>query len=138
MPIVRSLLFLFVITAVGCDPPSTPPADESVKSTPEQYYSGYYASIPADTTGDDLKARLHELIDDHEPLSYRELWVALAVTDPDPNNPDHVRLSIVMPGDEIRRLKLREAASRLAADLLRDHGCRITIDAAPTWDGQAT
>ena len=53
-------------------------------------------------------------------------------------HPEHVRLSIVMPSDEVRRIKLRETAARIAADILRDHGYRISISAAATWDGEAT
>lgn len=37
-----------------------------------------YAKIPADATGDTLKAQLHDLIDDHESLDYGDLWDALA------------------------------------------------------------
>ncbi|MBX2851778.1 MAG: hypothetical protein KTR15_08545 [Phycisphaeraceae bacterium] len=33
----------------------------------------YYADIDAAATGDDLKAQLHDLIDDHTELNYREL-----------------------------------------------------------------
>lgn len=79
-----SLVFLLLSTfcLLGCDPPETSFAADT---------SDYFG-IPSDTTGNDLKAQLHDLIDDHEALNYRELWDALAYTDQDPNNPGHVIL----------------------------------------------
>lgn len=61
-------------------------------STPDDYY----ASIPPHvfsgigSNSQSLKAHLHALIDDHDALSYRELWDALAYTDADPDNPGNV------------------------------------------------
>lgn len=52
---------------------------------------GYYASA-AGLTGSELKAELHEIIDDHKQLSYSQVWDALKVTDEDPNNPNNVIL----------------------------------------------
>lgn len=58
-----------------------------VVDTYEPYYSG------AETlTGEVLKDFLHELIDDHDELSYTQLWDALRYTDEDPNNKDNVIL----------------------------------------------
>lgn len=44
------------------------------------------------TSVDTLKAELHALVDNHDPLNYRELWQALAITDADPDNPGNVLL----------------------------------------------
>ncbi|MFJ5769596.1 endonuclease I family protein [Psychrobacillus sp. NPDC093180] len=42
--------------------------------------------------GQALKAALHEIIDDHNMLTYDQAWEALKETDEDPNNPDNVIL----------------------------------------------
>ncbi|MGO1057663.1 endonuclease [Planococcus sp. FY231025] len=52
---------------------------------------GYYATA-AGLQGTALKAELHEIIDDHQQLSYSAVWDALKVTDEDPNNPNNVIL----------------------------------------------
>jgi endonuclease I len=54
-------------------------------------YTGIYQGADG-LVGDELKAFLHDLIDDHSILSYAELWSALAYTDEDPNNPNNVIL----------------------------------------------
>ena len=55
-------------------------------------HTDYYASIDADFASDELRAALHDLIDDHTELNYRQLWEALAYTDEDPSRPGHVVL----------------------------------------------
>lgn len=42
---------------------------------------GYYASIDPQAQGSTMVNALHDLIDDHDALSYSELWNAFAVTD---------------------------------------------------------
>ena len=54
-------------------------------------YEGYYSGATG-LTGDDLKAFLHELIDDHTVLTYDQLWEALADSDADPTDPERVIL----------------------------------------------
>ncbi|MEM6505797.1 MAG: endonuclease [Planctomycetota bacterium] len=83
MQIVSACLLLCAALLIGCDPPESASAAEE---------TGYYAGISLDSTGSALKAQLHDLIDDHEPLNYRELWDALAFTDEDPDNPGYVVL----------------------------------------------
>ncbi|MGM7634687.1 endonuclease [Bacillus sp. Hm123] len=53
----------------------------------DDYYKDAYGK-----TGSDLKAALHEIIDDHTQLSYSDVWQALRETDEDPNNPNNVIL----------------------------------------------
>ncbi len=55
------------------------------------YDSTYYSSAMG-KTGSQLKAALHNIIDDHVRLSYDNVWVALRDTDQDPNNPNNVIL----------------------------------------------
>ncbi len=54
-------------------------------------YLGYYSGAD-NLMGEELKTFLHELIDDHNVLSYAALWDALAESDEDPNNPNNVIL----------------------------------------------
>ena len=54
---------------------------------PDDYYIG-----TENLTGGKLKAQLHFVIRNHKVFSYDELWDALAVTDQDIHNPDHVIL----------------------------------------------
>lgn len=54
-------------------------------------YIDYYEGA-TNLTGEDLKAFLHELIDDHTVLSYSQLWDALDDTDMDPNDTSNVIL----------------------------------------------
>jgi len=51
------------------------------------YYADAYGK-----EGEALKASLHEIIDDHNELSYSQVWDALKITDEDPANPSHVIL----------------------------------------------
>lgn len=53
----------------------------------DDYYKGAYGK-----RGQELKAALHEIIDDHKALSYDTAWEALRETDEDPNNPNNVIL----------------------------------------------
>jgi len=107
---VPDLRYMLPITAllalVGCEPGSSPevstssqaaadagptpagPGDMHPVLTPAEYYAG----IDADAAGADLKRALHELIDDHTELFYRQLWDALAYTDADPDRDGHVLL----------------------------------------------
>ena len=52
---------------------------------------GYYETANG-LQGEALKAELHEIIDDHQQLSYSQVWDALKMTDEDPNNPNNVLL----------------------------------------------
>jgi endonuclease I len=56
-----------------------------------QIPSGYYAGATG-LTGSDLKAALHDIIDNHTELSYAAVTNALKVTDEDPNNSNNVIL----------------------------------------------
>lgn len=47
---------------------------------------GYYASVPAGLTGPALDAALHNIIDDHNALSYGDARIFLPIIDDDPNN----------------------------------------------------
>lgn len=81
-------LCLCISFALGCDRPeaasASPPA--------EPVYAGYYDGVGAASAGESLKRQLHELIDDHDALNYRELWDALAYTDADAQTPGNVLL----------------------------------------------
>lgn len=50
---------------------------------------GYYSSAEG-KVGETLKQVLHEIIDDHEELSYSQAYEALKILDRDPDNPDMV------------------------------------------------
>ncbi|WP_231893376.1 endonuclease [Rossellomorea aquimaris] len=63
--------------------------NEDPKNPPE--LEVYYASASG-KKGDDLKKALHEIIDNHTELSYKDVWDALRKTDEDPNNPNNVIL----------------------------------------------
>ena len=80
MRIYSTLIVLLCFPLLGCDPPAE--ADAKIQHT------GYYAQIIPGATGDELKAQLHNLIDDHEQLNYRELWDALCLlyTSPSPRD----------------------------------------------------
>lgn len=51
----------------------------------------YYSSASG-MSGDELKAALHEIINDHTKFSYSAVWDALSELDEDPNNSDNVIL----------------------------------------------
>lgn len=89
---VKQLLALAALVAFPACRPATPPTPPEALSEPPRAASGYYDTIPADATGAPLRAALHDLIDDHYQLDYRELWVALAYTDADPDDPGRVVL----------------------------------------------
>jgi len=54
-------------------------------------YTGYYEGAGG-LEGTSLKSFLHNLIDDHNALTYSQLWDALADSDEDPNDPGRVIL----------------------------------------------
>lgn len=84
---------MLCLCLVGCDPPDSASADTTdTVGAAKPAYTGYYADIAPNATGDELKAQLHRLIDDHEQLNYRALWSALAITDADPDTPGNVLL----------------------------------------------
>ncbi|KGR76006.1 endonuclease [Ureibacillus sinduriensis] len=60
-------------------------------TAPEAPNDDYYKDARG-KTGQELKAALHEIIDDHKQLSYNEAWEALKETDEDPKNPANVIL----------------------------------------------
>lgn len=60
-------------------------------STTSPYDETYYQSAIG-LTDNALKRTLHEIIDDHQELSYSNVWQALRVTDEDPNNSSNVIL----------------------------------------------
>lgn len=62
-------------------------------------YTGYYEGAD-DLVGEELKAFLHELIDDHKVYSYGDLRDILQETDEDPDNPNNIIL--LYSGDSIR------------------------------------
>jgi endonuclease I len=79
---VKSASKMEIVESGGSDPgePTDPPS-----------YEEYYQ--PAEgKTGAALKQTLHDIIDDHQELSYSEVWEALRNTDEDPNNPNNVIL----------------------------------------------
>lgn len=78
----RCLAFVAVLLCCGCDP--------ATQQGPAA--NGYYSGVDPGATSDDLKAQLHDLIDDHNALNYRALWDALAITDADPDIPGNVLL----------------------------------------------
>jgi endonuclease I len=92
MRIAPACLPLLCVCLLGCDPPESSFAEESGGDIAVAVGAGDYFGIASDVSGDALKAQLHELIDDHEQLNYRELWEALAYTDEDPTHPGHVVL----------------------------------------------
>ncbi|MBX2850648.1 MAG: endonuclease [Phycisphaeraceae bacterium] len=61
---------------IGCDPPGSSFAEEGGGDEVVAVGAGDYFGIGGDTAGDALKAGLHELVDGHERLNYRELWHA--------------------------------------------------------------
>jgi len=60
-------------------------------TTTSPYDSTYYATAIG-KSGADLKATLHNIIDNHTQISYDAVWDALRYTDEDPNNPNNVIL----------------------------------------------
>ncbi len=54
-------------------------------------YFGYYTGAD-NLLGEELKAFLHDLIDDHTVIPYGDLWVALSNSDKDPSNPNNIIL----------------------------------------------
>jgi len=65
---------------------------ESFAVSVEEYsHDGYYDDI-TDQEGEALKSSLHEIINEHQVLSYANVWDAVRATDEDPNNPDNVIL----------------------------------------------
>ncbi|TMU88421.1 ribonuclease [Bacillus sp. BHET2] len=78
-PGVKSTTAFESVEDGGTDP-SDPPA-----------YEEYYNAAEG-KTGESLKTTLHNIIDDHQTLSYDAVWGALRNTDEDPNNPNNVIL----------------------------------------------
>ncbi|MCA1320278.1 endonuclease [Bacillus tianshenii] len=73
------------------DPTDPPPTDPEDPVDPLPAFEEYYKDAEG-KTGSALKAALHNIIDDHQTLSYDALWAALRVTDEDPANPNNVIL----------------------------------------------
>ncbi|MGG3914702.1 endonuclease [Rossellomorea vietnamensis] len=69
----------------------TDPSDPPTEPTDPPAYEEYYNSAEG-KTGETLKTALHNIIDDHQTLSYDAVWGALRNTDEDPNNPNNVIL----------------------------------------------
>lgn len=65
--------------------------DEEETADPPEINDSYYESASG-KTGEELKAVLHEIIDDHRTLSYDDVWDALRKTDEDPDNSENVLL----------------------------------------------
>ncbi|MFC4024392.1 endonuclease I family protein [Oceanobacillus longus] len=59
--------------------PKTPPTDD-------------YYEAASGKSGEELKAALHNIIDDHTEISYSNVWEALRETDEDPSNSSNVIL----------------------------------------------
>lgn len=87
------------ITGAAAQPQPTPTSTPSPTGSPSPTSTapaptdptGYWAAANG-KTGAELKAAVHDIIDDNRTLSYDEVWDALAETDADPANPDHVIL----------------------------------------------
>jgi len=58
-------------------------------SASSPYDSTYYSSAMG-KSGSSLKSALHNIIDDHTEISYKNVWYALRETDKDPNNSNNV------------------------------------------------
>ncbi|OXS57086.1 ribonuclease [Bacillus sp. DSM 27956] len=69
----------------------TDPTDPPTEPTDPPAYEEYYNTAEG-KTGEALKTALHNIIDDHQTLSYDAVWGALRNTDEDPNNPNNVIL----------------------------------------------
>ncbi len=67
------------------------PTDPPTEPTDPPAYEEYYNTAEG-KTGEALKTALHNIIDDHQTLSYDAVWGALRNTDEDPNNPNNVIL----------------------------------------------
>ena len=79
------LTLLLLLLVIGCGERQGPTDSQPAPGA-------YYMEIDFDLTSEALKSQLHELINDHQPLTYSELWDALISTDADPDNPGHVHL----------------------------------------------
>ncbi|SFD86155.1 hypothetical protein SAMN05216238_1053 [Lentibacillus persicus] len=78
------------VTVTADDGEATVSAEFTVTAEAQEgdpYYDDAYGK-----EGDALKDSLHEIISDHDQLSYDEVWSALRETDEDPDNPENVRL----------------------------------------------
>ncbi|MGG1629247.1 endonuclease [Rossellomorea sp. NRS-1567] len=71
----------------GGTDPTDPPTDPTDPPSYEEYYN-----TAEGKTGSTLKTALHNIIDDHQTLSYSDVWGALRNTDEDQNNPNNVIL----------------------------------------------
>ena len=76
-------ILTFPAKGSGPDPEQNPEADNELAI--------YYQEADG-KTGQELKNALHEIIDDHTQLSYKQVWEALRETDEDPQNPNNVIL----------------------------------------------
>jgi len=63
-----------------------------VRLNAQAAYEGNYYTLTRNLWDTDLKAALHNIIDDHTELSYSYLWDALSESDEDPDNSDNVIL----------------------------------------------
>ena len=66
-------------------------SDTPTDPTDPPAYEEYYISAEG-KTGSSLKSALHNIIDDHQTLSYSDVWEALRNTDEDPTNSNNVIL----------------------------------------------
>jgi hypothetical protein len=53
-----------------------------------------------------------------------------------PENPDSLRVRIIMPEDDDRRILLREMAAEISTDILLDYGYDILIRSASPFEKQ--
>ncbi|MEC1153936.1 endonuclease [Cytobacillus horneckiae] len=65
---------------------------ETGDGSDEGGYTGSYYDPAIGKSGEELKAALHNIIDDHTEISYSSVWEALKQTDADPNNSNNVIL----------------------------------------------
>ncbi|NRG44291.1 endonuclease [Bacillus sp. CRN 9] len=65
---------------------------ETGDGSDEGGYTGSYYDPAIGKSGAELKAALHNIIDDHTEISYSSVWEALKQTDADPNNSNNVIL----------------------------------------------
>lgn len=87
----RIALVLSLAILVACRPDTPQAVSDAIGEQPQAVHR-YYAGIPNHATGNELKTALHDLIDDHRPMNYRQLWDALAYSDASPSDPTRVVL----------------------------------------------
>lgn len=81
-----------LVFGAACNSQVKPPSKAEHNNSSSEYkieYGKYYKDAEG-KTGDELKAALHDTIDDHTQLSYSQCWEALKEIDEDPQNSENV------------------------------------------------